>query len=89
MPTQVVKPITAETFRPYAKLGKSNGKVQSRICALLLRLIQTDDPAKVKNLCSSEVAWLETEYSNPNTRTSAASRIKVRAGNNVVGRRVG
>ena len=70
MPTTIVKPITAETFRPCAKLGKSNGKIQARICDLLLRLIQTDDPAKVKNLCLAEVTWLETEYSNPNTRTS-------------------
>ncbi len=70
MPTTVVSPITLETFRPYAKLGKSNGKIQGRICDLLLRLVQTDDPAKVKALCLAEVEWLETEYSNPNTRTS-------------------
>ena len=70
MPPTVVKPITADTLRRYAKVGKSNGKVQDRICNLLLRLVQTDDPAKVKKLCSSEVTWLETEYSNPNTRTS-------------------
>ena len=70
MPTQVVKPTTIETLKPYAKLGKSNGKVQGRICALLLKLVQTDDPAKVKDLCLTEVAWLEAEYENPNTRTS-------------------
>ena len=70
MSTTVVKPITVETLKPYAKLGKSNGKVQSRICDLLLRLVQTDDPAKVKDLCLAEVAWLEAEYANPNTRTS-------------------
>lgn len=70
MPTEIVAAITTETFRPYAKLGKSNGKIQGRICDLLFRLIQTDDPAKVKDLCLAEVAWLENEYSNPNTRTS-------------------
>ena len=70
MPTTIVKPTTTETFAPYAKLGKSNGKIQRRICDLLLRLVQTDDPAKVKSLCEGEVAWLESEYSNPNTRTS-------------------
>ncbi|MGI8935210.1 MAG: protelomerase family protein, partial [Phormidesmis sp.] len=70
MPTTIVTPITRETFKPYAKLGKSNGKIQGRICDLLLRLVQTDDPAKVKELCLAEVAWLESEYSNPNTRTS-------------------
>lgn len=67
---QVIEPITIDTFKPYAKLGKSNGKVQDRICGLLFRLIQTTSPAKVKQLCLDEVAWLESEYSNPNTRTS-------------------
>ena len=70
MPAQVIASITAETLRPYARLGKSNGKIQARICDLLLRLVQTDDPAKVKDLCLDEVAWLEAEYENPNTRTS-------------------
>ena len=70
MSTTVVKPITVDTFKPYAKKGKSNSKVQGRICDLLFRLVQTDDPAKVKKLCLAEVAWLEDEYSNPNTRTS-------------------
>ena len=44
-PMKTVEPITVD-FRPYAKLGKSNGKIQSRICDLLFRLVQTDDPAK-------------------------------------------
>ena len=70
MPTAIVKPTTLETFKPFSKLGKSNGKIQARICDLLLRLVQTDDPAKVKDLCLNEVAWLEAEYANPNTRTS-------------------
>jgi len=70
MPTATIKPTTLETLRPYSKLGKSNGKIQARICDLLLRLVQTDGPAKVKDLCLSEVAWLEAEYTNPNTRTS-------------------
>lgn len=70
MPTTVVNPITKESLAPYAKLGKSNGKVRSHIIDLLFRLVQTDDPAKVKELCLSEVAWLEDEYTNPNTRTS-------------------
>ena len=70
MPTAIVKPTTLETFKPFSKLGKSNGKIQARICDLLLRLVQTDDPAKVKDLCLDEVAWLEAEYANPNTRTS-------------------
>ena len=70
MPTATIKPTTLETLRPYSKLGKSNGKIQARICDLLLRLVQTDDPAKVKDLCLDEVAWLEAEYANPNTRTS-------------------
>ena len=70
MPTVTIKPTTLEALRPYAKLGKSNGKIQARICDLLLRLVQTDDPAKVKDLCLGEVAWLEAEYANPNTRTS-------------------
>ena len=70
MPVQIVEPITIETFRPYARLGKSNGKIQGRICELLFKLIQTDSPAKVKALCEAEIEWLETEYSNPNTRTS-------------------
>ena len=70
MPTTVVSPITKESLAPYAKLGKSNSKVRSHIVDLLFRLVQTDDPAKVKSLCLAEVAWLEDEYSNPNTRTS-------------------
>ena len=70
MPTTVISPITIDTFRPYAQLGKSNSKVQSRICDLLLRLVQTDNPVKVKDLCSAEIEWLEAEYDNPNTRTS-------------------
>ena len=37
---------------------------------MIFRLIQTDDPAKVKALCLAEVEWLESEYENPNTRTS-------------------
>ena len=67
MPTAT---ITRETLLPYARLGKSNGKIQARICDLIFRLIQTDDPAKVKTLCLAEVEWLESEYENPNTRTS-------------------
>ena len=70
MSATVVKPTTLEALKPYAKLGKSNGKIQARICDLLLRLVHTDDPAEVKELCLDEVAWLESEYSNPNTRTS-------------------
>jgi len=70
---KVVQPITADTFRPYAKLGKSNGKIQSRICDLLFRLVQTDDPAKVKALCESEIEWLTEEYSAASTRTSYVS----------------
>ena len=65
-----VATITRESIKPFAKLGKSNGKIQARICDLILRLIQTDDPAKVKALCLAEVEWLENEYENPNTRTS-------------------
>ena len=70
---KTVTPITAETFKPYAKLGKSNGKIQGRICDLLLRLVQTDDPAKVKALCEQEIEWLTAEYSKPSTRTSYVS----------------
>ena len=65
-----VATITRESIKPFAKLGKSNGKIQARICDLIFRLIQTDDPAKVKALCLAEVEWLESEYENPNTRTS-------------------
>ena len=70
---KVVEPITRDTFRPYAKLGKSNGKIQSRICDLLFKLVQTDDPAKVKSLCKSEIEWLTGEYSAAGTRTSYVS----------------
>ena len=70
---KTVTPITVETFRPYAKLGKSNGKIQARICDLLLRLVQTDDPAKVKALCESEIEWLTGEYDKSSTRTSYVS----------------
>ena len=70
MPTATVIPINLETFKPYAKLGKSNGKIQSRICDLLFSLVQTDDPAKVKQLCLEEIDWLESAYSNLNTQTS-------------------
>ena len=70
---KTVEPITVDTFRPYAKLGKSNGKIQSRICDLLFRLVQTDDPAKVKALCESEIEWLAEEYDNPRTRCSYVS----------------
>ena len=62
--------INRETFKPYAKLGKSNSKIQDRICDLLSQLVQTDDPTKVKQLCLEEVEWLESEHSNPNTQTS-------------------
>ena len=65
-----VATIARESIKPVAKLGKSNGKIQARICDLIFRLIQTDDPAKVKALCLAEVEWLESEYENPNTRTS-------------------
>ena len=73
MPPTVVKPITVGTFEPYAKLGKSNSKIQSRICELLFKLIQTDNPKKVKALCESEIEWLEAEYDKPSTRTSYVS----------------
>ena len=69
MPTAIVSPITRDTFAPYSKLGKSNGKVRSRICELLFRLVQTDNPAKVKALCKGEIAWLESESYKPATRT--------------------
>lgn len=73
MPNTVVAPITVGTFRPYAALGKSNGKIQTRICDLLFRLVQTDDPAKVKALCESEISWLTSEYEKSSTRTSYVS----------------
>ena len=44
-----VATIARESIKPVAKLGKSNGKIQARICDLIFRLIQTDDPAKVKS----------------------------------------
>ncbi|MEL6879055.1 MAG: protelomerase family protein [Cyanobacteria bacterium J06607_10] len=70
---KVVTPVTHKTLKPYAKLGKSNGKIQGRICDLLFRLIQTDDPAKVKALCESEIEWLTGEYEKASTRTSYVS----------------
>lgn len=73
--------ITRDTLRSYAKLGKSNSKIQSRICDLLFRLIQTDNPKKVKRLCESEIDWLTGEYDKASTRTSyvSAYRKAVRA----------
>ena len=65
--------ITREKLRPYANLGKSNNKIQDHICELLFRLIQTDDPKKVKELCESEIEWLVNEYDKPSTRTSYVS----------------
>ena len=50
MPLTVVKPVTAETFKPYAKLCKSNSKIQNRICGLLFRICMTDDPAVVNRI---------------------------------------
>jgi hypothetical protein len=73
MPTEIVSPITVTTFLPYARLGKSNGKIQARICDLLFRLVQTDDPAKVKALCESEIEWLNAEFDKSSTRTAYVS----------------
>ena len=73
MPTTVTKPINRDTFNPYAKLGKSNSKIQSRICELLFRLIQTDDLKKVRSLCKEEIAWLEGEGYSASTRTAYVS----------------
>lgn len=73
MPATIVKPVTLETLKPFAALGKSNGKIQARICDLLFRLVQTDDPAKVKALCESEIEWLTTEFDKASTRTSYVS----------------
>ncbi len=73
MPTTVTAPITRETLFPYAALGKSNSKIQARISDLLFRLVQTDDPAKVKTLCESEINWLTSEYDKSSTRTSYVS----------------
>ncbi|MGB3298674.1 MAG: protelomerase family protein [Phormidesmis sp.] len=73
MPTTVTKSVTRETFKPYAALGKSNGKIQSRICELLFKLVQTDDPAKVRSLCKEEIAWLEGENYKAATRTAYVS----------------
>ena len=69
MPTTIVSPITRATFKPYAKLGKSNSTIQARICDLLFRLVQTDDPAKVRAVCKEEIAWLETTDYSASTRT--------------------
>ena len=69
MPATIVPFVTRDTFKPYAKLGKSNAKIQGRICDLLFRLMQTDDPAKVRSLCKEEIAWLESESYKPATRT--------------------
>jgi len=73
MPTSIVTPITRETFKPYANLGKSNSKIQSRICELLFKLVQTDDPAKVEQLCRDEIGWLENEPYGQSTRTKFVS----------------
>ena len=73
MPTTVVKPINRDTFKPYAKLGKSNSKIQTRIYELLFRLIQTDEPKKVRSLCKEEIAWLEGESYGASTRTAYVS----------------
>ena len=73
MPTTVVKPVTRETFGSYANLGKSNSRIQNRICELLFRLVQTDNPSKVKALCESEIEWLTSEFDKASTRTSYVS----------------
>ena len=65
--------ITRETLRPYAALGKSNSKIQDRISELLFRLVQTDNPSKVKRLCETEIEWLLCEYEKASTRTSYVS----------------
>jgi hypothetical protein len=73
MPAQIVTPVTRDTLKPYANLGKSNAKIQSRICDLIFRLIQTDDPAKVESLCREEIQWLESENYGASTRTKFVS----------------
>ena len=73
MPVQIVEPITRETLSPYAKLGKSNSQIQTRICELLFRLIQTDSPAKVESLCREEIDWLNNEPYGASTRTKMIS----------------
>ena len=73
---KVVAPITRETFEPYAKIGKSNGAIQDWICGLLLRLVQTDDPAKVRKLCQEEIAWLENQRKENGNRDTALLRAR-------------
>ncbi len=73
MPVQIVEPITRETLKPYARLGKSNSQIQARICDLLFRLIQTDNPVKVESLCGEEIDWLENEPYGQSTRTKFVS----------------
>lgn len=70
MATQVVKPITRSTFASYAALGKSNASIRERICHLLFRLVQTDNPAKVRSVCKEEIEWLESQSYKPATRAS-------------------
>lgn len=72
---------SVESFKPYAKLGKSNSEVQNRICVLLFNLVNTQSVEKVKELCEKEISWLEDTYENPNTRTSyiTAHRKAIRA----------
>ena len=72
---------SVKTFKPYAKLGKSNSVVQNRICDLLFNLVNTESVEKVKELCDKEIRWMEDTYENPNTRTSyvTAHRKAIRA----------
>ncbi len=69
-----------QLFNPRS-LGKSNSKIRGRICELLFRLVQTDNPTKVKRLCEAEIEWLLCEYEKASTRTSyvSAYRKAVRA----------
>ncbi|MEL7520189.1 MAG: protelomerase family protein [Cyanobacteria bacterium J06634_6] len=73
MPTTIVAPITKESLMPFAKLGKANDTIRTRIVDLLFALVQTDDPAKVKALCKAEIEWLNAEYEKSSTRTTYAS----------------
>jgi len=70
---EIIAPITTDTFKSVAKLGKANSKVQGRICELLLKLVQTDDTAKVRSLCKEEIEWIEGQNYSASTRTAYVS----------------
>ncbi|NER85270.1 MAG: hypothetical protein F6K42_38380, partial [Leptolyngbya sp. SIO1D8] len=73
MATTAVNAQRVEDFKQYAKISRSNSKVQHHISLFLAKLVQATKPETVKRICDDELAWFLEHYTGASARTTYMS----------------